>query len=164
MHMAAKTLLDGCHEFLDDFQQHFWRRTVAFFSDLVDRFFRADPCIRQQIVHSAVSPCVSGFLIAGCLPGQIIAVALLVEIPLHLIEGWILTGLIFLVIPQTVLSVPVKVQTGTILVDVLRMGYIELAVIVFGVIDAVLSCAAIVTGDTRFLICHAPHLRFFIMW
>ena len=164
MHMAAETLLDGGHEFLDDFQQHFRRRAVAFLSDLVDCFFRADPCIRQQIIHGAVSSCVSGLHIAGCLPGQIIAVALLVEIPLHLVEGWILTGLIFLVIPQTVLPVPVKVQTGSILVDVLRMGYIELPVIVFGVIDAVLSCAAIVTGHTRFLICHAPHLRFFIMW
>ena len=80
----------------------------------------------------------SGLHIAGCLPGQIVAVALLVEIPLYLVEGWILTGLICLVVSQTVLPVPVKVQAGSILVYVLRMGYIELPVIVFGVIDAVL--------------------------
>ena len=57
-------------------------------------------------------------------------------------------------IPKTVLPVPVKVQTGTILVDVLRMGYIELAVIVFGVIDAVLSRTAIMTGYPLFVIGH----------
>ena len=42
-------------------------------------------------------------------------------------------------IPQAVLPVPIEVQVSSIPVDVLRMGYVELAVIVLGVIDAVLA-------------------------
>ena len=88
----------------------------------------------------------AGFHIASGLSGDEISVALLIEGTLHLIEGWIWTGLIGLVIPQAVLPVPVHVLIRSCLVDVFRMGHVELTVVVFGVIDAVLSRTAIVTG------------------
>ena len=53
-------------------------------------------------------------------------------------------------IPKPVLPVPIEIQARPALVDVVRMVYVELPVIVFGVIDAVLSRTAIVTGHPLF--------------
>ncbi|MBR2601181.1 MAG: phage tail tape measure protein, partial [Clostridia bacterium] len=47
VHMAAEALLEDCHEFLHDFQQHLGRRAIALFSDLIDRLLGTDACIRQ---------------------------------------------------------------------------------------------------------------------
>ena len=86
-------------------------------------------------------PC---FDIAGSLPGQIIAITLFVKIVLLLVEGRITPGLICLVIPKTVLPVPIEVQARPAFVDIVRMVYVELPVVVFGVIDAVLDRKSVV--------------------
>ena len=54
---------------------------------------------------------------------------------------------------QTVITVPVKVHSGSGCFDVFSVVYIEAAVIVLGVVDAVFSCTAIVTGYPLLLIC-----------
>ena len=46
---------------------------------------------------------------------------------------------------QTVITVPVKVHSGSGCFDVFSVVYIEAAVIVLGVVDAVFSCTAIET-------------------
>ena len=148
--MLPEAFLKGLHEFLHHFQQNIGRRAIAFLPDLINRFLGADAHVCHEIVHGAVSSGVPGLDVAGSLPGQVIAVALLIKIPLDLVEGRILPGLIGLVISKAVLPIPIEVQACPAFVDVVRMVYVELPVIVFGVIDAVLSRTAIVTGHPLF--------------
>lgn len=152
MNVLAKTLLDGVHELLNDLQQLLRRRAITILADLVNRFFRTDTDIIQQIIHSAVSFGVPGLDVPGILSGDKAAVAFLIFIPLMLGKGRILTGKVFFVGSQTVCAVPVKVHGGSGCFDVFGVGHIEAAVIVLGIINAMLSCTAIVTGHPLLLI------------
>ena len=144
MNVLAKTLLDGIHKLLNDFGQHLRRRAVAFFADLIDGFLGTDAGICQQIVHSAVALSVAGFLVAGILTGDESAIAALIFVMLMLGEGRILAGGVFLVGAQSILTVPVEVEGCAGGCDVVRVFYVEAAVVVLRVIDAVLAGASVV--------------------
>ncbi len=53
---------------------------------------------------------------------------------------------------QTVFAVPVKVHGGSGCFDVVGVRHIEAAVVVLGIVNAVLACTAIVTGHPLLLI------------
>ena len=91
-----------------------------------------------------------GLDVSDGLSSKVVAVTLFIEIPLHLIEGGIFPILVLFMISQTILPVPVEVLVRPILVDVVRMGYIKLPVIVLGIVDPVLSGTAIVTRHPLF--------------
>ena len=144
MNVLAEAFLDGGHELLNDFGQHLRRWTVALLADLINGFFGADAGICQQIVHGAVALGVAGFSVAGVLPGDESTIAALVFVMLMLGEGRILAGGVFLVGAQSVLTVPVEVEGCAGGCDVVRVFYVEAAVVVLGVIDAVLAGASVV--------------------
>ena len=75
----------------------------------------------------------------------------LIFVPLVLGEGR--EAAVLLMGAQAVCAVPVQVQPGSLPGDVLRVLHVEAAVVVPGIIDAVLSRAAIVTGYPLLLHC-----------
>lgn len=150
--MIAKSFSDGLHKLLNDSSQHLWRRTVSLLADLIDRLFRTDASISQQVVHRAVAFGVTSFDVALRLTCKIRAVTLFIEIMLHLDEGGILTGYVLGMCAKAVVPVPVQIKLRLLGLDVFGIIHIELPVIVLGVIDAVLACTAIVTGYPLLLI------------
>lgn len=152
MDMIAKSFSDGLHKLLNDSSQHLWRRTVSLLADLIDRLFRTDASISQQVVHRAVAFGVTSFDVALRLTCKIRAVTLFIEIMLHLDEGGILTGYVLGMCAKAVVPVPVQIKLRLLGLDVFGIIHIELPVIVLGVIDAVLACTAIVTGYPLLLI------------
>ena len=85
-------------------------------------------------------------------------VATFIFIMLMLGEGRILAGAVFHMGAQAVDAVPVEVQTGSILADVIRVFYVEAAVVVLGIIDTMFPGSTVVTRYTGFLL-HGSHLH-----
>ena len=110
MNMLAEALFDGVHELLNDIQKRLRRRAIALLANLVDGLLGADADIGQKIVYGAVSLDVAGFLVASVLSGDESAIAALIFVVLMLDEGWILSGSVFHVGTQTMLTVPVEVE------------------------------------------------------
>ena len=113
-------------------------------ANLIDGFFRADARIPQQIVHGSIALGMTGFGVALVLPRNKRPVPALIFVPLVLGEGR--EAAVLLMGAQAVCAVPVQVQPGSLPGDVLRVLHVEAAVVVPGVVDAVLSRTAIVTG------------------
>ena len=144
MDVGAEAFFHGCKKFQHHGSQHLGRRAVAFFANLVDGFFRADARIPQQIVNGSIALGMTGFGVALVLPRNERPVPALIFVPLVLGEGR--KAAVLLMGAQAVCAVPVQVQPCSLPGDVLRVLHVEAAVVVPGIIDAVLSRAAIVTG------------------
>ena len=94
--------------------------------------------------------------VAFSLSGEIGAVALFIVIVFHLGEGGTITGHVLLMRAETIHAVPITVEGRPGGIDVVGMLHIELPVVVFRVIDAVLACTAIVTRDPTLFISDRP--------
>ena len=150
MDVGAEALFHRCKKRQHHVSQHLGRRAVALFSDLVDGFFRANARIPQQIVNGSIALGMTGFGVALVLPRNKRPVPALIFVPLVLGEGR--EAAVLLMGAQAVCAVPVQVQPGSLPGDVLRILHVEAAIVVPGVIDAVFSRAAIVTGYPLLLI------------
>lgn len=63
-------------------------------------------------------------------------------------EGWVLTSAVFFMSAQAVDTVPVKVQAGSILTDVVRVLSIKAPIIVLGIIHTMFPGTTVVTRYT----------------
>ena len=147
VNVFAKLGLELVNELGDDVQQVLCRSVVVLCSQLVDGFFRAGLAAGQQVGNGTVAFRVPDFGVALVLTFDEGRVVGLVELPFHIREG---RGQIIRVLwvesrTETVEVVPVDVALGTLLVDVFTVGKVETAVIVLGVIGAVVSGSSVVS-------------------
>ena len=120
-------------------------------SKLVDGLFRAGLAAGQQVGNGAVAFRVPDLGVALVLAFHKVGIAALIELPFHIREGrrqiirvgWSESRM------EAVEAVPVDVAIGSFRVDVLTVSKVETAVIVLWVISAVLSGAAIVSGQLQ---------------
>ena len=149
MNVLAKALVDLIHKFCGDLKKLF-RGSVAFqCSKLIDAFFRAGFLADKQIFGGAVSFCVPDFGVALVLLfGEVRVVEFVVEL-FDFFKGVSQTIHIFGLQGRTdaVITIPIDVLLDTLWVDMLAVGNFKTAVIVLWVISAVLSGAAIVSGQ-----------------
>ena len=116
-------------------------------ADLVDAFLRAGLVVFQQVLHGAVALGVAGFLIPGVLGLHMAAVMLVVVHPLNFLKAEIR---LLRVLPELMggkapVAVPVDILPCPFCVNVFAVLHIELAVIVAGIIGAMLAGAPIVS-------------------
>ena len=149
MNVLAKALVELIHKFCGDLKKLF-RGSVAFqCSKLIDAFFRAGFLADKQIFGGAVSFCVPDFGVALVLLfGEVRVVEFVVEL-FDFFKGVSQTIHIFGLQGRTdaVITIPIDVLLDTLWVDMLAVGNFKTAVIVLWVISAVLSGAAIVSGQ-----------------
>ena len=160
MNVVAKLGLELVNEFGHDRQKNFARSMVVLCSQLIDGFFRAGLAAGQQVENAAVSLGVPDFGVAPVLAFDKIRVVVFVELPFHIREGrpqivrvgWSENR------TETVEAVPVDVALGAFRVDVLAVGKVEAAVIVFGVIGAVGPGSSVVSCQFQIDIPPFQHL------
>ena len=116
-------------------------------SKLVNGLFRAGLTAGQQVRNVAVAlrmPDSGVALVLAFNKGRVVA---LVELPFYLREGRSQIIRVLWVESRTeaVKAVPVDVAFGSFRVDVLTVGKVETAVIVFGVVSAVGSGSSVVS-------------------
>ena len=147
MNMVAILGFELLDELCDDAQQVLCRSVFIQRSKLVDRLFRAGLAAGQQVGNGAVALCVPDLGVALVLAFDEGRVVGLVELPFYIREGrrqivrvlWVKSR------TETVKAVPVDVALGSFRVDVLTVGKVETAVIVFWVIGAVGSGSSVVS-------------------
>ena len=147
MDMGTEAAVKFLLKFRDDAKERFWWNRLFHCSDLVERFFRAGLVIFQQVLHSTVALRVACFLIAGVLGLHMAAVMLVVEHPLNFLKAEIR---LFRVLPELMggkasVAVPVDILSGPVSVNVFAVLHIEPAVIVTGIVSAMLAGAPIVS-------------------
>ena len=112
--------------------------------ELVDGFFRASFLPGKQVLYGSVALGVANLRIAGILVLHKVRIVDFIEHLLHIAER---SSLFVLVRcrTDTVITVPVDIALGALLVDVLTVGKVETTVIVLGVIGAMGSGSSIVS-------------------
>ena len=144
--MGTEAALKFLIKLIDDGKERIWRNGFSHRADLVDAFLRAGLVVFQQVLHGAVSLGVPGFLIPGVLGIYMVGIMLVVIHPLNFLKAEIR---LLRVIPKVVggkspVAVPVHILSGTLSVNVFAVFYIEPAVIVTGIVSAMLPGAPIV--------------------
>ena len=147
MNVFAEFGLELLDELGDDVQQVLCRSVFIQRSQLVDGLFRAGLTAGQQVRNGAVAFRVPDLGVAPVLAFNEGRVVDFVELPFHIREGrrqiirvgWSESR------TETVEAVPIDVALGAFRVDVLTVGEVETAVIVFGVISAVGSGSSVVS-------------------
>ena len=149
MDVFAETLVELIHKFCGDLKKLF-RGSVAFqCSKLINAFFGTGFLAGKQIFGGAVSFCVPDFGVALILSfGEVGVMEFVVEL-FDFFKGVSQTIHIFGLQGRTdaVVAIPIDVLLDTFQVDMLAVGNFKTAVIVLWVISAVLSGAAIVSGQ-----------------
>ena len=115
--------------------------------DLVDGFLRTGLSVFQDLICSAVPVRMSSFGVPGILLFHMLPVVHFIKSFLNVLERFcqinILRRHIKRQLTISVITVPVDVILGHLLIDVIGMIQIEVAVIVFGTEYAILAGAAI---------------------
>lgn len=149
MNVLAKALVELIHKFCGDLKK-FFRGSVAFQrSKLINAFFGTGFLAGKQIFGGAVSFCVPDFGVALILSfGEVGVMEFVVEL-FDFFKGVSQTIRIFGLQGRTdaVVAILIDVLLDTFQVDMLAVGNFKTAVIVLWVISAVLSGAAIVSGQ-----------------
>ena len=145
--MGTEATVKFLLKFCDNLKQHFRRDGLFHRADLVKRFFRAGLIIFQQVLHSAVAFRVPGFLIPGVLRLHMVRIMLVVVHPLDFLKAEIR---LFRVLPEFVcgeapVTIPVDILSGPLGVNVFAVLHIEPAVIVAGIVSAMLAGASVVS-------------------
>ena len=145
--MGTEAALEFLIELVDDTKERFRRDGFFQRADLVDAFLRAGLVVFQQILHSAVALGVPGFLIAGVLRLHMVRIMLIVVHPLDFLKAEIRLLRVFpeLVCREAPVAVPVDILSGPLGVNVFAVLHIEPAVIVAGIVSAMLAGASIVS-------------------
>lgn len=102
--------------------------------------------IFQKIIHSAVALNVPGFLVSGILGIDMVGIMLVVIHPFNFLKAEIRLIRVFpkIVGSKASVTVPVHILSGTLSVNVFAVFYIEPAVIVPGIVSAMLPGSSIV--------------------
>ena len=147
MDMGAEAALKLLIKFADDKSQSFRRHGFFHRADLVDAFLRAGLVVFQQVLHGAVALGVPGFLIPGVLRLHMVRIMLVVVHPLDFLKAEIrlLRVLPELVCREAPIAVPVDILPCPFCVNVFAVLHIKPAVIVAGIIGAMLAGAPIVS-------------------
>ena len=149
MNVLAKALVELVHKFCGDLKK-FFRGNVAFqCSKLIDAFFGAGFLAGKQIFGGAVSFCVPDFGVALVLLfGEVRVVEFVIEL-FDFFKGVSQTIHIFGLQGRTdtVVAIPIDILLDTFRVDMFAVGDFKTAVIVLWIVSAVLSGAAIVSGQ-----------------
>ena len=142
--MGTEAALKFLIKLIDDGKERIRRDGFSHRADLVDTFLRAGLVVFQQVLHSAVALGVPGFLIPGVLSFHIAAVMLVVIHPLDFLKAEIrlLRVLPELVCGEAPVAVPVDILPCPFCVNVFAVLHIEPAVIVAGIIGAMLAGAS----------------------
>ena len=149
VNVLAETLVELIHEFCGDLKKLF-RGSVTFQrSKLIDAFFWTGFLAGKQILGGAISLRVTDFSVALILLlGEVGVMQFVVEL-FDFFKGVSQTIRIFGLQGRTdaVITIPIDVLLDTLWVDMLAVGDFKTAVIVLWIVSAVLSGAAIVSGQ-----------------
>ena len=147
MDMGTEAALKFLIKLIDDGKERIRRDGFSHRANLVDAFLRAGLVIFQQVLHGAVALRVPGFLIPGVLGLHMAAVMLVVVHPLDFLKAEIRLLRVFpeLVCRKAPVAVPVDILPCPFCVNVFAVLHIEPAVIVAGIIGAMLAGASIVS-------------------
>ena len=145
--MGTEAALKFLIKLIDNGKERVRRDGFSHRADLVDAFLRAGLVVFQQVLHGAVTLRVPGFLIPGVLSLHIAAVMLIVVHPLDFLKAEIrlLRVLPELVCREAPVAVPVDIFPCPFCVNVFAVLHIEPAVIVAGIVGAMLAGASIVS-------------------
>ena len=145
--MGTETALEFLIELVDDAKERFRRDGFFQRADLVDAFLRAGPVVFQQVLHGTVALGVPGFLIPGILRLHMVRIMLVVVHPLDFLKAEIrlLRILPELVCGEAPVAVPVDILSGPLCVNVFAVLHIEPAVIVSGIVGAMLAGAPVMS-------------------
>ena len=149
VNVFAKTLMELVHKFCGDLKKFFGRSVALQRSKLIDAFFGAGFLAGKQIFGRTVSFRVPDFGVALILLfGEVGVMQFVVEL-FNFFKSVSQTIHIFGLQGRTdaVVAIPIDVLLDTLWVDMLAVGDFKTAVIVLRVISAVLSSAAIVSGQ-----------------
>ena len=149
VNVFAETLMELIHKFCGDLKKLFGRSVALQRSKLIDAFFGAGFLAGKQIFGRTVSFRVPDFGVALILLfGEVGVMQFVVE----LFNFFKSVSQTFLTLglqsrADAVVAIPIDVLLDTFRVDMLAVGNFKTAVIVLWVISAVLSGAAIVSGQ-----------------
>ena len=145
--MGTEAALKFLIKLIDDGKERIRRDGFSHRADLVDTFLRAGLVVFQQVLHSAVALGVAGFLIPGVLGLHMAAVMLVIVHPLDFLKAEIrlLRVLPKLMGGKAPVAVPVDILPCPFCVNVFAVFHIEPAVIVAGIVGAMLAGAPIVS-------------------
>ena len=149
VNVLAETLMELVHKFCSDLKKLFGQSVALQRSKLVDAFFWTGFLAGKQIFGGAVSLGMPDFGVAFILfLGEVGVMQFIVEL-FDFFKGVSQTIHIFGLQGRTdaVVAVPIDILLDTFRVDMLAVGNFKTAVIVLWVISAVLSSAAIVSGQ-----------------
>ena len=149
VNVLAKTLMELVHKFCGDLKKFFGRSVALQRSKLINAFFGTGFLAGKQIFGRTVSLGVPDFGVAFILLfGEVGVMQFVVEL-FDFFKGVGQTIRIFGLQGRTdaVITIPIDVLLDTLWVDMLAVGDFKTAVIVLRVISAVLSSAAIVSGQ-----------------
>ena len=147
MDMGTEAALEFLIELVDDAKERFRRDGFFQCADLVDAFLRAGLVVFQQVLHGAVALGVPGFLIPGVLRLHMVRIILVVVHPLDFLKAEIR---LLRVLPEVMcgkapVAVPVDILSGPLCVNVFAVLHIKPAVIVAGIVGAMLAGAPVVS-------------------
>ena len=149
VNVFAETLMKLVHKFCGDLKKLFGRSVALQRSKLINAFFGAGFLAGKQIFGRTVSFRVPDFGVALILSfGEVGVMQFVVEL-FNFFKSVSQTIHIFGLQGRTdaVITIPINVLLDTFRVDMLAVGNFKTAVIVLWVISAVLSGAAIVSGQ-----------------
>lgn len=147
VNVFAETLMELIHKFCGDLKKFFGRSVALQRSKLIDAFFGAGFLAGKQIFGRTVSFRVPDFGVALILLfGEVGVMQFVVE----LFDFFKSVGQTFLTLglqsrADAVVAIPIDVLLNTFRVDMLAVGKVKTAVIVLGVISAMLSGASVVS-------------------
>ena len=147
MDVFAETLVELIHKFCGDLKKFFGRSVALQRSKLINAFFGAGFLAGKQIFGRTVSFRVPDFGVALILSfGEVGVMQFVVEL-FNFFKSVSQTIHIFGLQGRTdaVVAIPIDVLLDTFQVDMLAVGNFKTAVIVLGVISAVLSGASVVS-------------------
>ena len=150
--MGTKSSFKLLIKFADDKSQSFWWYRFFHGTNLVDTFLWAGLAIFQKIFHRAVTLGVSSFLVSGILGIHIVGIMFIVIHPFNFLKAEIRLLRVF---PKVVggkapVTVPVHIFSGTLRINMFAILYIKPAVIVPGIIGAMLARASVVSCQFQF--------------
>ena len=149
MDVFAETLVELIHKFCGDLKKLFRGSMTFQRSQLIDAFFGAGFLAGKQIFGRTVSFRVPDFGVALILLFGEVGV---MEFVVELFDFFKSIGQTFLTLglqsrADAVITIPIDVLLDTFRIDMLAVGNFKTAVIVFWIVSAVLSGAAIVSGQ-----------------
>ena len=127
-------------------------------ANLVDTFLRAGLAVFQKVFHRAVALGVSCFLVPGVLGIHMVGIMFVVIHPLNFFKAEIR---LFRVLPkfrgsESTVAVPVHIFLGSLSINVFAVFHIKPAVIVPGIIGAMLAGASVMPCQFQFSSLHSP--------